>query len=80
MSQRERLRNPLLRSEVVWAYLTRHNLSQNAFARLVGIDPGYLSQMLNGKRRPSPSMRARLMAALGITDFDELFVMEEAVA
>ncbi len=80
MSGSDRQRNPLLRAEVVWQYLTRHNLTQNAFARLIGIDPGYLSQMLSGKRRPSPSMRARLMAGLGITDFDELFVMEEAVA
>ena len=67
-----------LRAEVVWEYLTRHNLSQNAFARRLDIDPGYFSQMLNGRRFPSPEMRARLMAALGITDFDELFVMEAA--
>ena len=67
-----------LRAEVVWEYLTRHNLSQNAFARRLDIDPGYFSQMLNGRRFPSPEMRARLMAALGITEFDELFVMEAA--
>ncbi len=69
-----------LRAEVVWEYLTRHNLSQNAFARRLDIDPGYLSQMVNGRRCPSLSMRARLMAGLGITDFDELFFIEEAVA
>ena len=67
-----------LRAEVVWEYMTRHNLSQNAFARRLDIDPGYFSQMLNGRRFPSPEMRARLMAALGITEFDELFVMEAA--
>ena len=66
-----------LRAEVVWEYLTRHNLSHNAFARRVGIDPGYLSQMMNGRRYPSPQMRARLMSALGITEFDDLFVMED---
>lgn len=65
-----------LRAEVVWEYLTRHNLAQNAFARRVGIDPGYFSQMMNGRRYPSPQMRARLMVALGITEFDDLFVME----
>ncbi len=74
------MRRTRLRAEVVWEYLTRHNLSQNAFARLLDIDPGYFSQMMNGRRFPSPSMRVRLMAGLGITDFDELFVMEEAVA
>ena len=65
-----------LRAEVVWEHLTRHNLSQNAFARRTGIDPGYFSQMMNGRRFPSPPMRARLMVALGITEFDDLFVME----
>ncbi|MCY3504976.1 MAG: helix-turn-helix transcriptional regulator [Acidimicrobiia bacterium] len=78
MSGSRRHRNPLLRAEVVWAYLTRHNLTQKAFARLVGIDPGYLSQMLSGKRRPSPSMRVRLMKALGIEHVEDLFVMEVA--
>ena len=78
MSGSRRGRNPLLRAEVVWAYLTYHNLTQKAFAHLVGIDPGYLSQMLSGKRRPSPSMRVRLMKALGIERVDDLFVMEVA--
>lgn len=65
-----------LRADVIWAYLTRHNLSQNALARRLDIDPGYFSQMMNGRRFPSPEMRARLMVALGISDFDELFIME----
>ena len=78
MSGGRRQRNPLLRSDVVWEFLTRHNLTQRAFADLVGIDPGYLSQMLSGKRRPSPSMRVRLMRALGIERVDDLFVMEAA--
>lgn len=65
-----------LRPEVVWEYLTRHNLTQNAFAQKLGIDPGYFSQMMNARRFPSPQMRARLMVALGITEFDDLFVME----
>ncbi len=74
-----RARRPLrarLRADVIWAYLTRHNLSQNVLARRLEIDPGYFSQMMNGRRFPSPEMRARLMVALGITDFDDLFIME----
>ena len=78
MSRKSRRMNTRLRAEVVWAFLTHHDLSQNALARLAGIDPGYLSQMVNGKRFPSPSMQARLMAALGIEHFDDLFVMEAA--
>lgn len=78
MNGSRRHRNPLLRAEVVWAYLTLHNLTQKAFAHVVGIDPGYLSQMLSGKRRPSPSMRVRLMKALSIEHVEDLFVMEAA--
>lgn len=78
MSGAKRAWNTRLRAEVVWGYLTRHNLSQNAFARRLGIDPGYFSQMMNGRRFPSPEMRARLMVGLGITEFDDLFVMEAA--
>ncbi|MDE2934496.1 MAG: helix-turn-helix transcriptional regulator [Chloroflexota bacterium] len=78
MSRAKRAWNTRLRAEVVWEYLTRHNLSQNALARKLDIDPGYFSQMMNGRRYPSPEMRARLMLGLGITDFDDLFVKEAA--
>lgn len=76
MNRARRALRARLRADVIWAYLTRHNLSQNALARRLDIDPGYFSQMMNGRRFPSPEMRARLMVALGITDFDDLFIME----
>ena len=76
MKRARRALRARLRAEVIWDYLMRHNLSQNALARRLEIDPGYFSQMMNGRRFPSPEMRARLMVALGITDFDGLFIVE----
>ena len=76
MSRTRRALRARLRADVIWAYLMHHNVSQNALARRLGIDPGYFSQMMNGRRFPSPEMRARLMVGLGITDFDGLFIVE----
>ncbi len=45
-------------------FLTEHNLSQNEFAHMAGTNSGYLSQLLSGRRFPSPKMRARLLTAL----------------
>ncbi len=45
-------------------YLAEHNLSQNEFAHMAGTNSGYLSQLLSGKRFPSPRMRARLLTVL----------------
>ena len=77
---KRRRRPPLrarLRREVVWEYLTRHNLTLNGFARRAGIDPSYMSQMMNGRQYPSARMRALLQAALGIDTFDDLFILEQ---
>ncbi len=65
-----------LRPEVVWEHLARHNMTQTELARRVGINPGYLSQLMSGRRSPSAKVRARLMAELGIAEFDELFFLE----
>ena len=66
-----------LRPEAVWQHLARHNMTQNELARRVGIAPGYLSQLMCGKRSPSPRVRAALQAKLAIAEFDELFLLEE---
>jgi DNA-binding transcriptional regulator YdaS (Cro superfamily) len=48
-------------------------------ARLIGRTSGYVSQMLNGERCPAPETRKRLMAALEVSRFEELFILEENV-
>ena len=61
----------------VWAFLDERHISQNELARLIGISPGYLSQLMNGRAHPSPQLRRRLQGALGVTDFDALFDITE---
>ena len=65
-----------LNPEAVWEHLSRRNMSQNELARASGITSGHISLLMNGKRSPSPGVRRRLQAALGVTDFDDLFITE----
>ncbi len=65
-----------LKPEPVWEQITRRNLSQNELAELAGISSGYLSQLISGRKSPSPEVRRRLQKALDITGFDVLFVLE----
>ena len=65
-----------LRPGPVWELITRRNMSQNELARRAGISSGYLSHLLAGRKCPSPAVRRRLQAALGVSEFEELFTME----
>ncbi|MYH67656.1 MAG: helix-turn-helix transcriptional regulator [Dehalococcoidia bacterium] len=53
-------------------------MSQNELARAAGISTGHMSLLVNGRRSPSPGVRRCLQAVLGVTDFYELFILEEA--
>ena len=61
----------------VWALLNRLNMSQNELARLVGTSSSYLSQLMSGHRCPSAAFRKKLMDALGVARFEDLFYLEE---
>ncbi len=61
----------------VWALLNRLNMTQNELARLLDTSSSYLSQLMSGKRRPSAAFRKRMMDVLGVTDFDNLFYLED---
>ena len=65
-----------LRAVAVWRLLDERDISQNELARLCGLSSGYMSQLVSGKRSPSAPVRRRIQEALGVTDFDELFIME----
>lgn len=65
-----------LKPEPLWERIGRRNLSQNELAGLAQISSGYLSQLISGRKSPSPEVRRRLQAALNITHFDELFALE----
>ncbi len=76
MRRRQPASRVRLKPETVWRCLNRLNLSQNKLALRVGISSGYLSQLMTGTRCPSAEVRVELMEALGVTEFDELFILE----
>ena len=80
MRRKQSLYRVRLKPEAVWERLNRLNITQNELARRIGRSSGYLSQLINGERCPSPETRRRLMEALGVSDFDVLFVLERADA
>jgi len=65
-----------LNPQAVWEHLGRRDMSQNELARAASITSGHISLLMNNKRSPSPDVRRRLQTVLGVTDFDELFIME----
>ena len=65
-----------VRAVAVWRLLDERDISQNELARLCGLSSGYMSQLVSGTRSPSAQVRRRIQQALGITDFDELFIIE----
>lgn len=60
----------------VYEQLDRLHMSQSDLARKAGLTTGYVSQVISGKRTPSPAVRQRIQDALGSNDFDELFELE----
>ena len=55
--------------------LRHRNLSRNELAQRCGLTSGYMSQLFNWERSPSPSARRRIQENLGVDDFDALFVV-----
>lgn len=76
MAQRRR---PVVRlkRDALWRRLEVISRSQAWLAREAGISPGYLSDLITEGRAPSGCVRRRLQAVLGVTDFDELFELED---
>ncbi len=77
MKRRQPSSRVKLNSHAVWELLNRRNMTQNELARLVDTSSGYLSQLISGTRRPSAAFRKKLMEVLGVTDFDDLFILED---
>ena len=60
----------------LWDRLALLNRSQNWLAREAGITPGYLSKLVNEGRAPSGRIRQRMLKALGLNHFHQLFRLE----
>jgi len=67
----------LLKSKEIKKILIRKNKSQNWFAYKLEISSGYMSQLMDGSRNPSPKLRERIMKKLPEHKFDDLFEIKE---
>ena len=65
-----------LDTAAVWKRLALLNRSQNWLAREIGVSPGYVSKLVNEGRAPSGRIRKRMLKALGVNDFHQLFRLE----
>ncbi len=66
-----------LRSETIKRILLRKNKTQNWLAHRLEISTGYMSQLMEGTRNPSPKLREKIMNYLPDLGFDDLFEMKE---
>ena len=71
-----RTRRVRIKVDAVYDILDRLHMSQSDLARKAGLSTGYVSQVISGKRVPSPPVRQKIQRALGVDDFDELFELE----
>ena len=60
-----------------WERLKVLNMNQSELARLIERSPGFVSDLFNGRRYASGETRRRLMEVLGVTQFEDLFFLEE---
>ena len=61
----------------LWRRLALLNRSQSWLAREIGVSPGYVSTLVNTGRAPSGRIRRRMLKALELTRFEDLFRLEE---
>ena len=61
----------------LWKRLALLNRSQNWLAQEIGISSGYMSKLVTAGRAPSGRIRRRMLKALGVEDFNELFRLDE---
>ena len=66
-----------LDTAALWERLALLNRSQNWLAREIGVSPGYVSMLVNEGRAPSGRIRQRMLKALGVDDFHQLFKLED---
>ena len=65
-----------LDAAALWERLALLDRSQNWLAREMGVSPAYVSLLVNGGRAPSGRVQKRMLKALGVNDFNQLFTLE----
>ncbi|PPA70183.1 helix-turn-helix domain-containing protein [Jeotgalibacillus proteolyticus] len=53
--------------------IAKKGMSHRDFAKSIGISHSYLSQLVNGKRKPSPSTAGKIALGLNV-DLSEIFL------
>ena len=66
-----------LKTNFIQKRLIRKNKSQNWLADQFGASSGYLSQLMDGSRHPSPELRIRILKVFRGYEFDNLFIIKE---
>ncbi len=59
-----------------WDRLALLDRSQNWLAREIGVSHAYVSLLVNGGRAPSEGIQVRMLKALGLNRFQQLFTLE----
>jgi putative transcriptional regulator len=59
----------------LWHRLSKENISQTQLAQDLGISKCYLSQLVNGRRHPSPQLRQKILSYFKDSSFDEFFIL-----
>lgn len=65
-----------LKTKFIRRKLIRKNMSQNWLAIKIGVSSGYMSQLMDGSRHPSPVVRQKFLDAFPECDFDDLFLIK----
>jgi transcriptional regulator with XRE-family HTH domain len=55
------------RYRTVRAYLEANGITQEQFARVLGISQAHLSEILSGRKRPSVAVALQIEAVTGVT-------------
>lgn len=76
MKRRKPLSRVMLKPVAMWRLLDERDISQNDLARLCSLSSGYMSQLMSGKCSPSAHVRRRIQRVLGVSAFDDLFIIE----
>ena len=75
MARKRDTERVMLRPEETKGRLRHLNISRNELAQGCGLTSGYMSQLFNWERSPSPSARRGIQENLGVDDFDAFFVV-----
>lgn len=66
-----------LRARFIRKKMIKKYMSQNYLAGMAGVSCGYMSQLMDGSRHPSPEVTRRIKAVFPGCSFDQLFMIKE---